>query len=266
MGQRTPLAVDIETVGFDWDELHPEVQDYLMRRARDDDERSRVKDQLGLHPGTGRVVAIALWRPYEDRGGVLVEDPAATAPRWAPFPEAGAGALIYRGSERDILTEFWRYVSQHAGTLITFNGRSFDGPFLMIRSAILGVVPTRNLVPYRYSFQDHCDLAEVLSFYGARQRNSFLFWCHQFGIPSPKQAMDGAEVGEAYRQGRIDDIARYCLADARATAELYRRLEPMIAVMDGRSQGGEAGAAPGNGSSPAGPGTPGGEAPPGTAR
>ena len=247
MAQRTPLAVDIETVGLEWDELHPEVQDYLMRRARDEEERSRVKDQLGLHPGTGRIVAIALWRPYEDRGGVLVEDPTGGDRRWTPFPEGGADALIFRGSERDILAEFWRYVSQHAGTLITFNGRSFDGPFLMVRSAILGVAPSRNLVPYRYSFQDHCDLAEVLSFHGARQRNSFLFWCHQFGIASPKQEMDGAEVGEAYRQGRIDDIARYCLADARATAELYRRLEPMIAVMDGRGPAADAGGGTGTG-------------------
>jgi len=76
MAQPSPLAVDIETVGIEWDELHPEVQDYLLRRARDDDERQRVKDQLALHPGTGRVVAIALWRPYEDRGGVLVADPS----------------------------------------------------------------------------------------------------------------------------------------------------------------------------------------------
>ena len=244
MPQPTPLAVDIETVGFGWEELHPEVRDYLLRRARDEEERSRVKEQLALHPGTGRVIAIALWRPYENRGGVLVDDPRGRDPRWVRFEGAEGDAQIFRGSEKEILTEFWRYVSQHAGTLVTFNGRSFDGPFLMIRSAILGVAPTRNLVPYRYSFQEHCDLAEVLSFYGARQRNSFLFWCHQFGIASPKQEMDGAAVGEAYRQGRIDDIARYCLADARATAELYRRLEPVIAVMDGRT--------PGNGRPPAG--------------
>ncbi|PZN08597.1 MULTISPECIES: ribonuclease H-like domain-containing protein [Thermaerobacter] len=250
MAQPSPLAVDIETVGIEWDELHPEVQDYLLRRARDDDERQRVKDQLALHPGTGRVVAIALWRPYEDRGGVLVADPSVREPRWTPFAGVDGDAQIFRGSEREILAEFWRYVSQHAGTLVTFNGRSFDGPFLMIRSAILGVTPTRNLVPYRYSFQDHCDLAEVLSFYGVRQRNSFLFWCHQFGIASPKQAMDGSAVGAAYREGRIDDIARYCLADARATAELYRRLEPMIAVMDGRAAAGGEPGHPGPSASP----------------
>lgn len=233
----TPLAVDIETVGLTWDELHPEVQEYLVRRAADEGERQRIREQLALHPGTGRVIAIALWRPYENRGGVLVEGPAEGRPRWAPFEPAEGDAQIFRGSERDILVEFWRYVKQHAGTLITFNGRTFDGPFLMIRSAILGIAPTRNLVPYRYSFQDHCDLAEVLSFYGTRPKNSLVFWCHQFGIPSPKEEMSGEMVGEAYRRGLMDDIARYCLADARATAELYLRLEPVISVMDGRFAG-----------------------------
>jgi hypothetical protein len=38
--------------------------------------------------------------------------------------------------------------------------------------------------------------------------------------------MDGSLVGSAFAEGRIADIARYCLEDCRATAALYRRLEP----------------------------------------
>src|SRR5690606_36492537 len=120
-----------------------------------------------------RIVAIGLWRPEEDRGGVLVasrpaeppglgEEAGTSAPGWVEFED---GAKIYRGSEKEILQEFWCYVAQFAGTVITFNGRSFDGPFLMLRSAILGIAPSRNLVPFRYSFQQHCDLLEVLTFF-----------------------------------------------------------------------------------------------------
>ncbi|MEZ6020567.1 MAG: hypothetical protein R3F17_10835 [Planctomycetota bacterium] len=37
--------------------------------------------------------------------------------------------------------------------------------------------------------------------------------------------IDGtAEVGRAYRDGRIEDIGEYCLRDVRATGQLYRRL------------------------------------------
>jgi predicted PolB exonuclease-like 3'-5' exonuclease len=38
--------------------------------------------------------------------------------------------------------------------------------------------------------------------------------------------MDGSQVGEAFEQGRLEEIARYCLADCRATAALYQRLKP----------------------------------------
>lgn len=222
----SPLAFDIETVGVGWDNLEPEIQQYLLDRAPTPEEREQVPHRLALNPGTGRIVAIGLWRPEEQRGGVLVEGEDGP---WQPFAQ---GAQIYRGSEERILREFWRYVRAHAGTLITYNGRSFDGPFLMLRSALLGVAPTRNLVPYRYSFKDHCDLAEVISFFRSRPLESFDFWCRRFGLPSPKEDMDGSQVGAAYEAGKLLDIAHYCLLDARRTADLYLRLQPLIAVHD----------------------------------
>lgn len=220
-----PLAYDIETVGLDWDSLAPQVQAMLLAKARTDEERSQVPERLALHPGTGRIIAIGLWRPEENRGGVLIEGPSAG---WRSFEE---GAMIFSGSEREILQEFWRFVS-NASTLVTYNGRSFDGPYIHIRSAILGVAPSRNLVPYRYSFKEHCDLAEVLTFYRARPMDSLAFWCHQFGIASPKEEMDGGDVAEMYALGETEAIARYCLRDAKATAELYMRLKPLIHVLD----------------------------------
>ncbi|HEY8449868.1 MAG TPA: ribonuclease H-like domain-containing protein [Bacillota bacterium] len=224
-----PLVVDIETVGMNWDDLDPAVQRYLLERARNEEERQAVPERLGLHPATGRIVAIGLWRPDQDRGGVLVEGPADHEAGWQPFED---GALIFRGPEERLLREFWRYVSEGAGTIVTFNGRFFDGPYLMLRSAMLGIAPTRNLVPYRYSFREHCDLAEVLTFHRLRPLESFDFWCRQFGIASPKDELAGAGVAAAYAEGNLDRIARYCLRDVRATAELYRRLQPLIELMD----------------------------------
>ncbi|MBX6377175.1 MAG: 3'-5' exonuclease [Clostridia bacterium] len=226
----SPVAFDIETVGLDWQDLHADVRDYLLRRARTEADRESVPERLALHPGTGRIVAVAFWRPFERRGGVLVEGPPGEE-GWRDFED---DAKVFRGPEAALLTEFWRMVRDGAGTLISFNGRRFDGPFLMLRSAILGVRPTRNLVPYRYRFRDHCDLAEVLSFFGTRPYDSLLFWCRQFGLPSPKETLDGAGVARAYRDGEMDAIARYCLADARAVAELFLRLQPVIDLLDAR--------------------------------
>ncbi len=224
---KSSVALDIETVGQDWTTLAAEVQNYLLERARSDEQREEVPNRLGLHPGTGRVVAIGLWFPEEDRGLVLVE---GDAPGWSDW---GANARIFRGDEGAILREFWKVINDSCGTVVTFHGRPFDAPYLMLRSAILAVDPTRNLVPYRYGFQEHCDLADVLSFWNARRIVGNLdFWCRQFAIESPKTVIQGTDVATLYKERRLEDIARYCLGDARATAQLYVRLKPIIKLLD----------------------------------
>ncbi len=221
------IALDIETAGCEWDELAPEMQSYLRDRERDESKRDDVPNRLGLNPATGRVVAIGIWYVDEGRGTVLADGPEA---EWTGFEER---SQILRGPEPVLLREFWKLV-RDAGTIVTFHGRGFDGPYLMVRSAIVGVEPSRNLVPYRYGLREHCDLMDILSFYGARPQYKFEFWCRQFGIASSKRDVQGADVGALVREGRILDVARYCLGDARATAELYTRLRPMIKTMDTR--------------------------------
>lgn len=226
----SPLAIDIETVGLEWGKMDEEVRTYLLNRGKKERTKEEVINHLPLSPGTGRIISIGMWRPKEEKGGVLLEssEDGDKPVEWAELSEE---TMIYRGSESEILTEFWRYISQGVGRLITFNGRSFDGPFLMLRSAVLGIEPSRSFSPYRYSFTRHCDLAEVVSFFGARRLESLDFWCRQAGIESPKTEMDGSEVGTAYREGKIEEIGKYCLRDARATAKLFNVLEPVIDSM-----------------------------------
>lgn len=227
----TPLAVDIETVGKNWDEFDEETRKYLMNRGKKDKTKEETIEKLSLNPGTGRIVAIGMWRPEESKGGVLLEEDAEgkVLEEWENLADQ---EMIYRGSEAEILREFWRYVAQSVGRLVTYNGRSFDGPFLTLRSALLGVKPSRSFSPYRYSFSRHCDLAEVISFFGARGLESLDFWCRQAGIESPKKGLDGSKVGEAYENGEIEKIGRYCLEDARATAELFKTLKPVIKTLE----------------------------------
>jgi hypothetical protein len=227
-----PLAIDVETVGLPWDGFVPAMQEYLLERARDDDEREAFPEQLALYPGTARVVAIGMWMPGEQRGGVLVNDSAGTR-EWSDLYD---GARVFHGGEVEILEEFWQRI-QSFETIVTYNGRTFDCPILMLRSAVLGVAPSRNLMPYRYSFQQHCDLLEVLSFHRAVAPYTLQFWCQQFGIADPKAGLSGSAVPTAFAEGRYDDIARYCLKDACATAELYEKLLPLIETMEPKTRG-----------------------------
>src|SRR4029077_1043094 len=86
---------------------------------------------------------------------------------------------------------------------ITFNGRQFDGPFLMLRSAINGVVPRRDLVGYRYQMHPNCDLREALNFHGTTNSRQSKFnldlACKAFGVETSKsEGMDGRAVESFY--------------------------------------------------------------------
>ncbi|MBI3578779.1 MAG: ribonuclease H-like domain-containing protein, partial [Ignavibacteriales bacterium] len=129
------------------------------------------------------------------------------------------------GNEREIITTFWEDVVKF-DQFITFNGRGFDCPFLLLRSALLEIKPTRNLMPYRYDANLHCDLLEQLTFYGAFRKFSLDFYCKSFGIESPKaHGITGLDLGRLFGEKRFKEIAEYCFGDLKATAELFRRWE-----------------------------------------
>jgi len=106
--------------------------------------------------------------------------------------------------------------------VITFNGRSFDGPFLSLRSARHLIHPAKNLFGYRYDHRVHCDLLEQLTFYGATRRYTLDFYAKFFGILSSKdEGIDGSMISELYQSGKYLEIARYCARDLMTTAKLF---------------------------------------------
>ena len=223
------IAFDIEVAGFPWEEVDEITRGYLLSRERDAEKLEAIPERTGLYPGLGKIIAIGMWLVAEDRGLILLEGKSEDTRDWSKVPNA----KIFRGDERQVLEEFWRLVARAPKTgmprLVSFNGRGYEAPMLSIRSAQLGVKPSRNLLGNRFSIAEHCDLMEVFSFMGAtRERFSLEYWCRRFDVESPKGSIDGSQVSRVYRSGRIDDIGEYCLRDVRATAQLYQRLEPTI--------------------------------------
>jgi len=220
------VAVDIEVVAPEWHELDEATRGYLLERERKSGKpQDEIKTRLALVLGLGHVVAIGIWNLSEQRGAVLLEGEGG---EWLPWPNRTDGAYLFRGSEREMLAAFWQRMKGW-GRVVTFHGRGFDGPVLMTRSAILGVAPTRNLAGKRWEQRSHLDLSEIFTFQGAvRDHMSLEYWCRRFGIESPKSTLDGSQVDKTYRAGELERIGDYCLRDARATAELYQRVESTL--------------------------------------
>ena len=224
------VVFDIETVGVAWDTLDDAQRTYLEKNAKTEEERRKLPEMLSLWPFTGRIVAVAMVNPDTGRGRAWYEKNDGRAEE-----KSEDGLFSFVGdTEAVLLAEFWKHIARFR-RFVTFNGRSFDGPFLMLRSAALGLKVTRNLVGYRYALRPHTDLLEAITFFGASRKWNLDFACKAFGVESPKeQGMDGFSVGPYYRSGRLREIARYCRRDVEATAGLFLKLEKtLLPVLDG---------------------------------
>jgi len=226
------LVFDIETSALPLDNFDEAQQEYLFREAEKiadgparETRRAEIKQFMSLWPFTSQVVCIAMLNAETQRGQVqfLAEDFEDEA------SEGGPVEFVPCADEVELLTAFWD-VAKHYDSVVTFNGRGFDVPFIYLRSAILNVpISKKNWLGYRYATDPHCDLAEQLTFYsvsgrdGAARRFNLDFYCKAFGIESPKShGVTGMDVGTLLAEKKFREIAEYCLRDVRATVELYR--------------------------------------------
>lgn len=230
------LVFDIETVGEAWDSLDEATQEnlsYWIREGADDDESYRyemqkLKEGMGLSPLTGFIVAVGVYDTEKEKGAVYFSAPNAT------LPESEENGISCKPmGEKEMLVQFWK-VAAVCSEFVSFNGRSFDAPFLAIRSMVHGVRPSKDLLSNRYLSSQrgcaHIDLMDQLTFYGAaRFRKSLHLFCRAFGIQSPKASgTTGDDVAALYRDKKYLNIARYNAGDLRATSALYKRWQEFL--------------------------------------
>jgi predicted PolB exonuclease-like 3'-5' exonuclease len=112
--------------------------------------------------------------------------------------------------------------------LVTFGGSGFDLPLLRYRAFALGV-PVPGLHggghrDYWHRFgQDHVDLCDVLSGYGASAKPSLAEMAALANIPVKIGGVDGGQVEAYVAAGRLSEVADYCLTDVLATYSVFLR-------------------------------------------
>lgn len=226
------IVIDIETIGKDFESFDEMSKEYLLKYAETEEEIKEAKESLGFSPLTGEIVAIGMLNPDTNNGAVYFQSPNT---QQKPLKEDGIEFTA--DTENGILKRFWEAV-KHYDQIITFNGRSFDAPFIMIRSAIREIKPTKDLMPNRYSGTSHIDLLDQLTFFGSvRRKFSLHMWCKAFGIKSPKEeGITGYEVNNLFKGGKCIEIAKYCLGDLYATKELFEYWDKFVKFSPSYSQ------------------------------
>lgn len=236
MNKEQYLVFDIETAPVDYESLSESQQEYIVRYAKTEEEAEQKKFEMALSPMTATVVCIGLQLMQQsDEGLWEIASKAAFSQDASMKPGETRETVLSNydkciySDEKTLLETFWNILKKYdRAVLVSFNGRNFDAPFLMLRSALHRVRPVRNLMAgTKFNYPMHVDLADELTFYNpgpysASRRFNFDFYTRAFGITSPKSAgVDGSMVGELFREGKTDMISEYCLRDISATWELF---------------------------------------------
>lgn len=225
ISNRNILIFDIETAGDSIGDFPEDIQNYLTKYAETKDKRLEVIEQFVFNPLTSKIAAIGMMDNKTEKGCVLVNSDEEFN-----FQKTHGGFTYLTGSEKDIISKFWEIISgKNYNLIVTFNGRDFDCPFMMIRSIYYKIKPGLNLMKGSdYTFRDmHIDLLKELTFYsntmrGARRKFTLDFYCQRFGIHSPKQdGVTGDIVGQLFADKKFQEIADYCIGDVKAENELF---------------------------------------------
>ena len=128
--------------------------------------------------------------------------------------------------EKAVVADFNAFVAKNKPVLVSYNGRRFDLPVIMLRSLKYGLnmewfVKTSEY-SRRYPPTKHLDLCDILAEYGAASYTSLDNMSHLVGLAG-KKGMEGSKVKEEFEKGNLELIRNYCLHDVVLTGCVFLR-------------------------------------------
>lgn len=125
-----------------------------------------------------------------------------------------------------LLTDLIPLKDAQSTMVIGHNVASFDLRFLTQRHIVRGIRPHRLLTRAAQAkpWESEKVFDTMVQWAGVGHRISLDKLCKALGIKSPKTELDGSKVWDYVRDGKIDEVARYCAEDVKATRAAYRRM------------------------------------------
>jgi hypothetical protein len=232
------LFLDIETVSSApaYEDLSPRMQALWEHKSarfqRQDAPRSPAElytDKAAILAEFGRVVCISCGYLRFDAQG----KPALTL-------------RSYRGAdEKALLDEFGQMLNQYTSRsserrLCAHNGKEFDFPYLGRRFLIQGLplplaLQVQGKKPWETPF---LDTMELWSFGDYKGFTSLDLLAAVFNIPSPKDDIDGSQVGRVFWQEQDHERIRvYCEKDVYTTAQILLAMSRLPLLEEGAESG-----------------------------
>ncbi len=222
------LFIDIETVPQhpDLSEVSENMQKLWTKKAmqigKEGDTAESLYNRAGIYAEFGKIVCISAGKIFRKE------------------KERAYRVISYAGDdEKKILEAFSAMVTGFMANpmhrLCAHNGQEFDFPYIARRILINGlplpsVLDIAGAKPWELK-EVMLDTLQLWKFGDYKHYTSLELLCAIFNIPTPKDDIDGSQVGNVYyKEFDIQRIARYCEKDTFAIAQLLLRFkgEPLI--------------------------------------
>lgn len=139
--------------------------------------------------------------------------------------------------EKVLLTAFADLLNNQPPQLIlcAHNGKEFDFPYLCRRMLINNIqIPTQlNVIGKKPWESNYLDTMELWKFGDYKNYTSLNLLAAIFDIPTPKDDIDGSQVGSVYwKDNDLQRICTYCQKDVVTTARLIQRFKGVDMLSD----------------------------------
>lgn len=212
------LFLDIETVPLqaEYEQLSEREQYFWTRKSRHwrkDQEANEVYERAGIYAEFGKIVCVTI--------GTLQEEDETPVFLLKSF---------YGHDEKQLLLDFKKSVTKFCSRknrlLCAHNGKEFDYPYLCRRMLVHQIKLPKILQihgkkPWEVSLLDTMDLWRFGDY---KNYTSLDLLAHIFDIPTPKDDIDGSQVGKVYWEEQdLERIVAYCQKDVVTIAQLLLR-------------------------------------------
>ena len=211
------LFLDIETVPQfgNWEDLN-ETDQYLwdkktkFQRKEEFTAEEYYKERGGIMAEFGKIICISV--------GILEKNQKLMI------------KSFYGDDEKKLLVEFGEIFNRpklRDVILCAHNGKEFDFPWIARRFLINGMQPP---LPFQMFGKKpweipHLDTMELWKFGDYKSFISLELLAHLFGIPTPKDDIDGSMVASIYYiEKDLFRIVQYCEKDVLTLANVFRRM------------------------------------------
>lgn len=221
------LVLDIETVPQypSFNEV-PERWKYLWARKAASLKKEEGQSELDIYP----------------RAGIYAEFGKIVCISCGYFSSSGRSyqfrvKSFYGTDETKLLTEFNQMLERHfsdAGNLLcAHNGKEFDYPYIARRCLLKGLeIPALLNIAGKKPWEINLlDTMELWKFGDYKSYTSLELLASSFGIPTPKDDIDGSMVWKVFwEENNVERIKTYCQKDVVTVAQLLLkfRLEELL--------------------------------------